>query len=256
MTVRDLYHLLDSVAPFDTQEDFDNSGLLLGDPEARVAGILFALDVTRPVIEEAVSLGANLIVTHHPLMFSPLRRLTEDDYEGRLLSLLIRRRLNLISAHTNLDRAPGGINDALAESCGLSEISGEGFFRCGFLPRAMTGVELTAWLSDRLSCVVRPMGSLDILVRKLGVSSGAGGGEWTAAAAAGCEAFLSGEIKHHLALAMADSGLLALECGHFATEEPGIRALAAALQKALDAVEWKMRIFISSVSAYAFPMKP
>ena len=134
MTVQDLYNMVDRFAPFSTQAEGDNSGFLVGSSSQEVSCILFALDVTQAVIDEAVSLGANLIITHHPLMFSPVRSLTDTDYEGRLIRRLTRENISLISAHTNLDQAPGGVNDTLAERCGLTEISGEGYFRCGLLP--------------------------------------------------------------------------------------------------------------------------
>ena len=253
MTVRDFYSLLNELAPFDTQADFDNSGLLVGSPAAEVTCVLLALDVTEPVIDEAVRLGAQLIITHHPLMFSPRQRLTDEDYEGRLIRRLIRENISLIAAHTNLDQAPCGINDTLAELCGLTEISGGGFFRCGLLPEAMTAGACAEELSRRLAATVRLIGPDNAVIRKIGLCSGGGSDEWVQAAASGCDAFLTGEIRHHLALAMADSGIVGFECGHFATEEPGIEVLAVALQKALPAIEYNVRIYVSEVPAYAFP---
>ena len=256
MTVQDLYRLIDSIAPFDTQADFDNAGLLVGSPSREVSGILFALDVTDQVISEAVSLGAELIVTHHPLMISPRRNLTDGDYEGRLIRRLVREDLSLIAAHTNLDQAPGGINDTLAELCGLADVSGEGFFRCGTLPAPLTARAFADELGRRLGDTVRLMGPGDAVIRRAGLCSGGGSDEWTLAAAAGCDAFISGEIKHHHALAMAESGIVGLECGHFATEYPGIRTLAAALQNAFDTLECNVRIDVSETSAYSFSDRP
>ena len=215
MTVQHLYDLIDRFAPFATQADGDNSGFLVGSASQEVTGVLFALDVTEPVIDEAVSLGAQLIVTHHPLMFSPVHAMTDGNYEGRLIRRLTRENISLIAAHTNLDQAPGGINDTLAERCGLTDVSGEGYFRCGLLPAPLSAGDF--------------------------------------AADAGCDAFVSGEIRHHHALAMAGSGIVGFECGHFGTEEPGIRALASALQNAVNTVECKVRICVSGVSAYSFP---
>ena len=97
------------MAPFGTQMESDNSGLLVGSAAGEVNTVLLALDLTQPVIDEAVSLGAQLIITHHPLMFTPVRSLTEDDYEGRLIRRLIRENISFIAAHTNLDQAPGGM---------------------------------------------------------------------------------------------------------------------------------------------------
>lgn len=252
MTVRQIFEILDRLAPFESQADFDNSGFLVGDGSQEVACILFALDLTQPVIDEAVSVGAGLIITHHPLMFTPLRSLTEDDYEGRLIRRLVREDISFIAAHTNLDQAPGGINDVLAACCGLTGVSGDGFFRSGVLSAPLSAQDYACELGQRLHTTVRLMGDPLKIIRKAGLCSGGGSDEWPHALEAGCDAFISGEIKHHHALAMADQGLVALECGHFATEEPGIRALAAALQKQLDQLKCDLRIFISDKSAYAF----
>ncbi len=256
MTVRTVYDLIHTVAPFDTQMEGDNSGLLVGSPSREVRSILFALDVTEPVIDEAVALGAELIVTHHPLMFSAIRSLTDETYEGRLIRRLVREDISLIAAHTNLDAAAGGTNDTLAALCGLVEISGEGFFRSGFLPEPMTVRAFADLLGENLETTVRVMGPEDRMVRRVGLCSGSGGDEWTRALEAGCDAFVSGEIRHHHALAMADAGIAAFECGHFATEEPGLAALAEALQNSLNHVECNVRVFVSAVSAYSFPRIP
>ena len=256
MTVQTVYDLIHTVAPFDTQMEGDNSGLLVGSPAQEVSSILFALDVSEPVIDEAAALGAELIVTHHPLMFSAIRSLTDEMYEGRLIRRLVRENISLIAAHTNLDYASGGINDTLAALCGLVEVSGEGFFRSGFLPEPMTVRAFADLLGENLETTVRVMGPEGRTVRRVGLCSGSGGDEWLRAQEAGCDAFVSGEIRHHYALAMADAGIAAFECGHFATEEPGLAALAEALQNSLDHVECNVRVFVSAVPAYSFPRTP
>lgn len=256
MNVQTIYDLIHTVAPFDTQMEGDNSGLLVGSPSQEVSCILFALDVTQPVIDEAAAIGAQLIVTHHPLMFDAFRTLTDETYEGRLIRRLVSENISLISAHTNLDQAAGGINDTLAAFCGLVEVSGEGFFRSGFLPQPMTVRAFADLLEENLETAVRIMAPEDRIIRRIGLCSGAGGSEWPRAVEAGCDAFVSGEIKHHFALAMADAGIAALECGHFATEEPGLAALAEALQNSLNHVECNVRVYVSAVSAYSFPRRP
>ena len=110
--VSDIYRILDEIAPFDTQMDFDNAGLLLGDPEAPVRCILTALDLTSGVAEEARRVGAQLLVTHHPVFFRPVKRLVETDPEARNVCALIRGNVAMIAAHTNFDMAEGGVNDA------------------------------------------------------------------------------------------------------------------------------------------------
>ena len=256
MNVRTIYDLINTVAPFDTQWEEDNSGLLIGSTDQDVSAVLFALDVTGPVIDEACALGAQLIVTHHPLMFEPVRSLTEETYEGRLVRRLVRENISLIAAHTNLDRAAGGTNDTLAALCGLSEVAGEGYYRAGSLPEPVAVRAFASSLSENLRTTVRVMGPEDRIIRRVGLCSGSGGSEWRRAAEDGCDAFVTGEIHHHIALALADAGVVTLECGHFATEEPGIAALAEALQNTLNHVECNVRVFVSAVAAYAFPRNP
>ena len=252
-TVAQVLELVNGIAPFELAEPWDNVGLLAGRPDARVDAVLCALDMNLEVLNEAARKGAGLIVTHHPLMFSPRQRLTDEDYEGRLLLRLARHELSLIAAHTCLDRAPGGMNDTLAALCGLENLRGEGFIRVGTLPAALSAEALAAQLSLALGDTVRVLGPGNRTVSCLGLCSGGGGGEWEQAAALGCDAFLSGEIRHHHALAMADAGIVAFECGHAATERPGILVLADALQNAFDTIQCKVRIIKSEVDSYSFP---
>ena len=256
MKVIDILHLISAVAPFDTQCDWDNSGLLIGSPQQEVHGILFALDVTEAVIDEAIESCADLIVTHHPLMLSPRHRITDEDYEGVLISRLIRSGISHIAAHTNFDQAPGGINDALAEICGLTDITGNGFFRAGDLPEPVFAADLAGRLSEALFTTVRLMGPENAVVSRLGICSGSGSGEWELAKVYGCDGFLSGEIKHHNALAMAGSSIAAFECGHFATELPGLNALAEALQNSINKIESHIRVYHSCCEPYQFPRQP
>ena len=250
LKVQQVFDFINERAPFETQVAYDNSGLLVGDPGREVTGIHFALDVTNKVIDEAVSNGANLIITHHPMMFSPIKRLVETDYQSRLLCRLIREGISLISAHTNLDQAPGGCNDVLAQAIGLTGIEGEGFVRVGTLPHPMTATELAAHISSGLGDVVRVMGDSSAVITKVGMCSGSGADEWPAAAEMGAQAFLTGEVKHHIALEAADAGVVMLEAGHHATEEPGIFALAKALQMSELGVQCSVRVSTSRAKAY------
>lgn len=197
------------------------------------------MDVTDAVLDEAEALGANLILTHHPMMLDGRRNMCETDTEGRLLCRMIRSHMSLIAAHTNLDQAAGGINDVLAQRCGLADITGTGYSRIGQLPEGETAGTLPDRIAKCLNTAVRVMGQMpaDRPLRTMVVASGAGSGSWQDAVKLGADVFLSGEVKHHHALALAGAGILTLECGHFATEEPGIFALADALQNHLNAVQ-------------------
>ena len=255
MTVRQIHALIDTIAPFDTQEAFDNSGLLVGSPETEITGILIAMDVTSRVLDEAESLQCNLLITHHPMMFHARKTLNESDPESRLLAHMIRSGTCLIAAHTNLDRAPGGINDALARRCRLTEITGEGFVRFGHLVPSLSLPELVSFLSQELRTTVRVLGSPDCSsqISRIVVSSGAGSEMWPYALQQNAQVFLTGEIRHHDALAMNEEGIIGLECGHFATEEPGLFALKSALQSDQLIVESNIRVCVSQVGAYAMP---
>lgn len=250
LTVRQVYDIIHEMAPFDTQEDFDNAGLLVGSFDQEVKGIHVAMDVTPAVLEEAIELGANLIVTHHPMMFRGRKRLTDEDREGRLLCRMIRHGISLIAAHTNLDRAPGGINDVLAQVIGLESVSGEDFLRVGDLPQAMTAADFAAHLERALHTTVRLMGCTDDLIRRVGLCSGEGDEYWADAAATGAEGFVTGEATHHVVLDAVDAGVTVFECGHHATEEPGIFALADALQKRLNEVQYSVCVSKTTTRAY------
>ncbi len=251
LTVRQVYDFINEYAPFDTQEAFDNAGLLVGHPDTEVTGVLFAMDVTDKVLDEAEKLGVNLIVTHHPMMFAPRKRLVETDHEAAMLCRMIRSRTALISAHTNLDQAQGGVNDALAGRLGLQNVTmpdEAAYLRLGNLPCPMAAGEFAKLVSQRLSTVVRLMGPEDKVIRNVAVCSGSGSDYWQAAR--GADAFVTGEVRHHHALSAAAEGMVMLEAGHHSTEEPGIFALADALQKWENAVQYRMCIHKSQVGAY------
>lgn len=118
--VRDIYRVMDQMAPFSLSMDFDNTGLLVGDEDAEVTGVLLALDCTSAVLEEAQKKGANLILTHHPIIFKGIKSVRADS----VVYQAIRRGVHVISAHTNLDIAQGGVNDCLAHQLGLSDLRG------------------------------------------------------------------------------------------------------------------------------------
>ena len=225
MTVNDVYKWLDSFAPFETQEEYDNAGLITGTPAAEIHKVLFALDATKAVITEAAGSGAELIVAHHPLMFSPIQQLRYDSGEGELLKLLASTGISLIAAHTNLDICPGGIADSLTEAlCLRDTIPSEScaFMRTGMLQTACTAKDLLVAVSQALSAPVRMYGDPEKPVQSIAVAPGAGGSEYSHAQA---DVLITGEIKHHELLAAIASGLIVLDAGHYPTEYPGMEAL-------------------------------
>ena len=248
--VSDVRALVNGIAPFELAEEWDNVGLLLGRRSAPVTRVLVALDLTQEAVNEAKALGAQAIVTHHPIMFSARKRVTDDDREGRLMLDLAAAGIAHIAAHTNLDSAPGGVNDTLMAAMGAENIRGEGFVRAGDLPGGMTLGRLAALARTRLHGEVRVYGAEDMPVHVLGCCSGAGGGEVAAARAMGADCFITGEIRHHEALDAVDSGVCVLEAGHFETENPVCEVLRTALQNAADALEYNLTVFCPGVKPF------
>ncbi|MDD7173658.1 MAG: Nif3-like dinuclear metal center hexameric protein [Clostridiales bacterium] len=244
-TVTDVEQMLGGIAPYELAEEWDNVGLLVGHAQAQVTRVLVALDLSMGVVEEAKALGAQLIVTHHPIMFSARKRLTDADREGRLMLALAEAGIAHIAAHTNLDSAPGGVNDTLMAAMGAENVRGEGFVRAGDLPEGMTLGALAQRARTKLRAEVRVYGAADTAVHVLGCCSGAGGGEVALAKALGADCFITGEIRHHEALDAVDGGVCVLEAGHFETENPVCEVLRTALQKAADEVEYNLTVFCS-----------
>jgi dinuclear metal center YbgI/SA1388 family protein len=251
LTVKAVYDWVDRFAPFLTAEEYDNAGLLTGRFDAPVTRILTALDCTLQVVEEAIWLKAELILTHHPLLFHARKNLREDDPEGQILCALIRSRISLISAHTNLDRAPGGISDVLGQLFSLTGMRGEGYLRSGELPSRMTAGELCDMASRLLNAPVRLYGSPENVIETLAVGSGAYDEGFEEAANLGAQAYLTGEVRHHNALSAVAQGMVLLEGGHYATEAPGFSAFSGCLQKGLDGLQYS--VAVSHFSGVSYP---
>ncbi len=250
LTVKAVYDWVDGFAPFLTAEEYDNVGLLTGRFDAPVNRILMALDCTLEVVEEAKRLRAELIITHHPLLFHSRKNMREDDPEGQVLCALIRNHMALISAHTNLDRAPGGISDTLGQLFSLENMRSEGFVRCGRLPSAMTAGELRDRASRILKAPVRLYGSPEKPLEALAVGGGAFDQGFEEAINLGAQAYLTGEVRHHNALNAVAQGMVLLEGGHFATEAPGLYALGGCLQMGLDGLQYSVAVLHFSGVSY------
>jgi len=224
MTIQDIFSFLNNRAPFDTAEGWDNPGMLVGDPRRRVTRVLVALDATPGAVDTAQAVGAELIVTHHPVIFAPLKRLAADSIPYRLAAAGI----DLIAAHTNLDKAVGGVNDTLADRLGLTDVTvaADEYTRIGTLPEAMTARDFAAHVAAVLDTAVRYSG--DKAVKTVAVCGGSGGDFMLRCHDA--DAYVTGEVRHHEWLA-ADH-LNVIEAGHYATEVPVVDTLAAWLTEA------------------------
>lgn len=253
-TVADVTRAVDSIAPFGTQLDWDNSGLLVGDPSHGVTKVLVALDATTGLIDEAESRGAEVIVTHHPVIFRPIRRLLAGDppYEAAV------RGIAVISAHTCYDMAADGVNAALADALGLRDraplweerpgVGGRTMGVVGDLPCPMSREEMAAWVEEALGlgpgfvrCPPAALTGSEAAgaqpIRRAAVCGGAGADYLALAREKGCAAFVTGDVRHHEFLAAAEMGVFLMDAGHFATENIAIPRLAQRLGELLPGVE-------------------
>ncbi len=227
ITAREIYDYINSFAPFDSAMSFDNVGLLIGSPDTSSEKVMLALDVTSEVIDEAAKKNAYIIVTHHPVIFNPLKKLTSDSLQYKLA----KNDITVISAHTNLDICAGGVNDTLAETIGLvlSEHTNEDCFVTAELPESLESQELAYRICKRLDCKgVRFTGRTGI-IKRVTVACGAGGGSIFAAEKAGADAFVTGEIKHHELIFAKEKNIAVFDIGHFRSEDVIIDKLAKML---------------------------
>lgn len=248
--VKDIVSIIDALAPFDMALPWDNVGLLAGDPESVVTCVVTALDVTPGVVEEAKRLGAQLIVTHHPILFSPVQRVCADDPQGSLILSMLRAGISMIAAHTNWDLARGGSNDALMQAAGFEGAVGDGFLRTAELTPPLAPEALQRTLGERLKTQALFYGDRARPVRRLACCSGAGGEELPAAAKAGADCYLTGELKHHELLEAMQRGLRVALVGHGPSEEPAADALNRALQSQADALQYSVRVIRSKVNPF------
>ncbi|WP_019900933.1 Nif3-like dinuclear metal center hexameric protein [Salinispora arenicola] len=232
-------------------QEWDRVGLVLGEPEAQVRRALCVVDVVPETVAEAVDAGADLMVAHHPLMLRGVSSVAPTTYKGRIVHQLIKADIALYVAHTNADVAEPGVSDALAARFGLTGLrplhppagnepaygAGRGIGRIGELPEPMTLAELTRHASVVLPATVwgvRAAGDPQRAVRTLAVSGGSGDSFLAAAAAAGVDAYLTADLRHHpTSEHLATGGPALLDAAHWATERPWLDDLAVVLREAL-----------------------
>ena len=249
-TVRDIFVQMDQWAPFETQMDFDNAGFLVGRGEREVRKILVSLDITEPVVDEAAELGADLIVAHHPVIFHPVKRLTDETPTGRTMLALAERGIAAICAHTNLDAVHGGVNDALAQKLGLTQIeqlkqdgvdaSGRpyGIGRVGNTAGVpMYAPAFAAFVKEALGANGVRYVDARRPVRRVAVGGGACADMLQDALAMGCDTFVTADVKYNGFLDAKALGVNLIDAGHYPTEQVVVPVLAKWLASGFPKVE-------------------
>lgn len=227
--VKDFMKLIESHAPVSYSEDYDNVGLMVGNENEPIRGILFSMDTTMKVIEEAKERGANLIVSHHPMLFMKPKSITTNTIQGRKIIEIIKNDINVYAAHTNLDSVKDGMNDTIVkmfdymdfdiiEQCDFDHDSGIG--RVVFLRRSIT---LDEFIQKTMKVLgvdnLRYSGSLDHIVRKVAIINGSGESYIGQALDEGVDCILTGDTTYHHVKELEEIGVAVVDPGHFASEQ-------------------------------------
>lgn len=251
--VADVIKQMDEIAPPDKALSYDNIGLMTGSALHEVKAVMVCLDLTEAVLEEALVKCCNMIVTHHPIIFDPIYRLSEDTSKGRLLSKIIRSNISVFSAHTNLDFAKEGVNYSLAKLLNLQNIKGDDY-KFGTLVNEMTRKEFVTYVSEvldtkQISIIDRQTNRNDICkISKVGVFCGAFDGESKWVIENRLDVLVTGELKHHNAIELRDDWIFTVSAGHYSTEFSGMRHLTKLLQTRIP----KLTILLSQKDRNAF----
>ena len=243
-TVADILKFVETLAPRELKMDWDNVGLNCGHADRPVKKVLVALDPFTHVCREAKETGADLLVTHHALIWKP-GFITDLDNQGRNTLFLIENGIAHINAHTNLDQAPGGVNDVLAEKLGLENVEivnpvdGVGLMRCGKVAEQALEAFL-ATVKHNLRCDGLRYVDSGRPVRKVAVGGGSCAGGMQEVLTAGCDTFVTADVKYNQFWDARDLGLNLIDAGHFHTENPVVSVLAEKIAAAFPDIDVKI----------------
>ena len=265
VTVGQIYDVLNALAPVHYQMDFDNSGFLIGDRNAEVHTVVTALDITDDVIHEAIAMKADLIVSHHPLLFHSLRNVRAEDLVGRKVLALAKHDISAICMHTNLDVADGGVNDALmqalnAEVTGLLEPAGMddqgqplGCGRVGTISKPVPLVAFLKDLTERLHVSGLRYCDGGKPVHRIAVCGGSGGNMLELAFESGCDTFVTADIKYDRFLAAKELGVNLIDADHFCTENVIVPVLAETIRNAFPSVNVRISQALGQTTQFYMP---
>ncbi len=239
--LKDVLTLLEKIAPFSLSEDWDNSGIQVGDPSLKIRKILIALDPTMEAVHFASEMDAQLLLTHHPLIFKPIQHLEFNQYPGNVICEAIKNRLAVVSVHTNLDIAKGGINDILAELLHLQRVevlqsgdypSGAGLGRIGDFakPYSLSDVVDIVQKTFRVDTLRVVFGKSSRICR-VAIIGGSGANFIVLAHKMGADLLITGDVNHHNALDAKAYGINLIDPGHFFTEKIAFDIFAGSLMK-------------------------
>ena len=237
MKVRDIVAAIEEFAPLGIQEKWDNSGLCIGSPEDEVNSVLLGLDCTPELVDEAVACGADMIVTHHPLIFSGLKKISPEDLVGAAVIKAVKAGISIYAAHTSADKVIAGVSGAMAARLGLGNVTildedgdGTGLGVVGDLPEALTAAEAVKLVKERFSLkAMRASRPVEGKISRVAMCGGSGGSLIAAAQAAGAQLYISGDISYHNFFTK--EGFMIMDIGHYESEIEIVDILFSLLRK-------------------------
>ena len=238
MQIRELIGKLEEKYPFELQEEWDNSGLQLGNPEEELKGVVLSLDLEEGAIDYALEdKKANLIITHHPYLFNPTKSIDFRDSFYNRLRKCIKNDITVFAFHTNLDIADGGVNDNLAKMLGPRDIksleNGKelGLGRYGYIDKK-PAEKFLRYVKDKLEASgIVVYGNYDKIIEKVALCGGAGSFLLEDAINESCDLMITGDVKYHEAMDMSNKGIIIADVGHFASENHIIYKLQSEIEE-------------------------
>ncbi len=255
MKANDLGKIIEKLAPLDLQESWDNSGFQVKLRNTEISKVLVAMEATEKVIDEAIAIEADAIVTHHPLLFTPIKSIDDNSVTGNYIMKLIKNDICVYSSHTPFDICEGGNNDFLAKLLHLDQVEymesdESGYCRSGLVEDECTIKEYIDRISEWLNIDKQFMnftGNLNSMLNKVGLCTGAGAEFAELAVKEDCQLFVTGDVKYHTAQNAKELGLNLLDIGHFGSEKIFVENMSSYLRK-----HTKLEIIESSINLNPF----
>ena len=235
--VRDVVRVIEEFAPLSIQEGWDNSGLCIGSPDAPVKSVLLGLDCTPELVDEAIACGADMIVTHHPLIFSGLKKISPEDQVGEAVIKAIKAEISIYAAHTSADKVIAGVSGAMAARLGLQNVTileedgdGTGLGVVGDLPQPLSADEAVSLVKDRFGLkAMKASRPVDGMISRVAMCGGSGGSLIKAAVRSGAQLYISGDISYHNFFTR--EGFMIMDIGHYESEIEIVDILFSLLRK-------------------------
>ena len=258
MKVKDIIAVIEEFAPLSIQEGWDNSGLCVGSPEDEVTSALFALDCTEQLVDEAIACGADMIITHHPLIFSGLKKISPEDQVGAAVIKAIKNGIAIYAAHTNADKVIAGVSGAMAAKLGLCDVrildedgEGTGLGVVGDLSQPLTADEAVALVKEKFGLkMLKASRPSDGLISRVAMCGGSGSSLIGAARRSGAQLYISGDISYHNFFT--PEGFMIMDIGHYESEIEIVNILFSLIMKKIPTFAVRITQNINSNPIYYF----